>query len=854
MFLIIFLLLISGISHSYFMFHYPYFENDEGTYISQAWSLLKHGQLAPYTYWYDHAPGGWMFIAAWMWLTGGFFTFGTAIDSGRVLMLLLHIASTFFLFKITKKISKSNVAAIIAVLFFALSPLAIYYQRRVLLDNIMTFWVLFSLFLITNTPSKLRYSLLSAITFGIAVLSKENAIFFVPAFLYAIYLKSHKHHRIFAIVHWVAVAGAIISLYFMYAFLRNELLPSGFLGNTTKHVSLLSTLQEQVNRGANLPFWNTRSDFFASLQTWLFKDSLIISIGLFASLLSLFFSIRNKIFRLPALLLWLFLAFVLRGKLVIDFYIIPLIPLLGMNIGMVIATILSKLSAKKLYVPLAIICITGIVGWYYLHQIGQYTYDETTPQINAINWIKKNLPSDTHIIIDDYMYVDLHEARFAGDPIYPHADWAWKVEKDPSITLSQDNKNWNQTVYIALSHEIVKQIYSFNFPYIRKALDNAIRIADWNGGTAYRNIPQYISTNGDWISIYKIKSKNTIILDNAWKFYKEHFIHSYGQVIDPQTNTTTSEGQSYAMLHAVWQNDKDTFQGVWAWTQDHLQYRNEDKLFSWQARSDRDKIQLTDTASASDADQDIAIALLFASAKWENKTYLEDAKIIISDIWRQEVVKVHGRYYLMSSTGAERPDGYLVNPSYLSPAYYRIFAQIDPTHPWNQLASDSYILLNQVAGSSNQLPPNWILVNKETGAISSANVYISDKYVDDYGYDAFRTFWRVALDAKWNNNTQAIAYLKRYNSFFSKPHTAAILATNGDSVVEYDSLSNQIGALSILTLTNQDKAQLLYREQFEKAFAIDDGYWKDKDNYYDQNWAWFGTGLYTNNLPNLWRK
>lgn len=853
------LLLVSAVAHGYFMFHYPYFENDEGTYMSQAWSLIKDGQLAPYTYWYDHAPGGWIFLAAWAKLTGGFFTFGTSVESGRVFMLILHLASTFFLFKITQKISRKNLAATIAVLFFTLSPLALYYERRVLLDNIMIFWILFSLFLLTNTASKLRYVIYSAIAFGIAVLSKENAIFFVPAFLYILYTKSNHHHRIFAIANWIAVAGVIISLYFIFAYLRNELLPSGFLGNMTQHVSLASTLEEQVGRGTNYPFWDTRSDFFASLQTWLTKDSFIIIAGAIASFISVLISVKNKTFRLPALLVSLFWLFLLRGKLVIDFYIVPLIPLMAMNMGMVIEVFINKLTskAKYVYIPLSLVIIAGMCSWYYFHQIGQYTQDETTPQINATNWIKTNLPSDANIIIDDYMYVDLHESRFVGDKVYPHADWAWKVEKDPSIKLSEISKDWDQTVYITLSHEIVKQIHGENFPYTKKALHNASLLEDWNGGTAYRNIPQYISTNGDWMSIYKVKSKSSIILDNSWQYYKENYIHSYGQVIDPQTKSTTSEGQSYAMLRAVWENDQSTFKGVWAWTHDHFQYRNEDKLFSWQAKSDGNKIELTDTATASDADEDIAIALLFAYSKWGDKQYLAQAKVIIADIWRQEVVSVNGKYYFMSSNGGARPDGYLVNPSYLSPAYYRIFAQVDPNHPWNQLATDSYSLLNSFA-KNNQLPPNWILVNKQTGTIASASTYVSDKYVDAYGYDAFRTFWRVALDAQWNKNKEAIAYLQKYQQFFAKQtkeeKQAAILSPNGKGIVDYEGLSTSVGALSVLSITDQTQAQQFYVRTFEKTFNIDDGYWKDRDNYYDQNWTWFGTALFTNNLPKLWTK
>src|SRR5260221_13031472 len=95
------LLIISGVAHAYNMFHFPYYENDEGVYMSQAWALIAKGQLAPYTYWYDHAPGGWILIALWTLLTGGFFTFGLSVNSGRVLMFILHLLSVFFLYTIS---------------------------------------------------------------------------------------------------------------------------------------------------------------------------------------------------------------------------------------------------------------------------------------------------------------------------------------------------------------------------------------------------------------------------------------------------------------------------------------------------------------------------------------------------------------------------------------------------------------------------------------------------------------------------------------------------------------------------------------------------------------------------------
>lgn len=178
----------AALAHAYNMFHFPYYENDEGAYMAQAWSLIKEGKLAPYTYWYDHAPAGWILIALWTIVTGGFFTFGFSVNSGRVLMLILHILSAAFLYIATKQLTNCKYAGLLSVLIFSLTPLGIYFQRRVLLDNIMTFWLLLSLVLIMRNNYKLRYSIISAVTFGISILTKENAIFLSPCFCTSYFL------------------------------------------------------------------------------------------------------------------------------------------------------------------------------------------------------------------------------------------------------------------------------------------------------------------------------------------------------------------------------------------------------------------------------------------------------------------------------------------------------------------------------------------------------------------------------------------------------------------------------------------------------------------------------------------
>ena len=120
-------LLTGAISHGYHLFLYPLYITDEGIYMQQAWSVLREGRLSPYTYYYDHAPAGWLALASWVaLLPHQFEAFGNAINTGRMLMLLVHLASTYLLFQTTRRLSGSLTAAVVACFFFNLSPLAVF--------------------------------------------------------------------------------------------------------------------------------------------------------------------------------------------------------------------------------------------------------------------------------------------------------------------------------------------------------------------------------------------------------------------------------------------------------------------------------------------------------------------------------------------------------------------------------------------------------------------------------------------------------------------------------------------------------------------------------------------------------
>ena len=845
-------------AHGYNMFGYPYYENDEGIYMAQAYSLLSEGKLSPYTYWYDHAPAGWFTLAAWAKITGGFFTFGSSVDSGRALMFLFHLASAALIFFIAGRLSKGYLAPSLAVLIFSLSPLAIYYQRRVLLDNMMIFWVLLALALLVHHRVRLWHVALSALSFGIAILTKESAIFFTPAFLYLLWLHRDNIKQRLSIPLASLITAAIVGIYPLYAYLRGELFES------EGGISLIGTLKWQMSRGSDLWFWQQGSEFALAFKDWMFRDPYLTIGGIVVTIIAVLWSVRNRVIRIPALFLLLGWLFLLRGGLIFNFYIIALIPFFALATGMIAAEIVRKITQKnsKFYYPAVIIIFLTVLMPSVLYSFSHYTFKETPTQMAAVEWVKENLPAETKLIIDDYAFVDYRALRFEGDKAFINADVFSKVEFDPTIRSKQYDDNWQNIKYIVASNTFDERVASGDLKFVGEAYETSRILKQWQAGPddwAYKTSVRVVDLTMPVTINYLKSDEVTERLKKSWQTYKKFFLRDYGQIIDPSNGVTTSEGQSYAMLRAVWMNDKPTFDGSWQWTRDHFQFRNNDKLLSWKWSGDK----LQDSNNATDGDEDIALALLFAYKKWGDETYLASAKEIIADIWKYTVVDVQGRYYLLSAhkDSTTQWNGYLFNPSYLSPATYRIFAEVDKANDWNKLADDTYDILNQMGqmpGNKTYLPSDWMIVQSQSGAFSSADDYF-DYDVDRFSFDAFRTFWRVALDYQWFGTPAAKQYLDKVNLFLIKHYqqTGSLprqIMPDGTVVGPKPVLAINAGYLAaLMTSRNSEVAKKFFHEQIDATYNQSGNYWGDKYNYYDANWAWFGTAMYNGNLINLWK-
>ncbi len=844
--LVLGLLAIAGIAHGWNMFHYPYYESDEGTYMAQAWALVHEHRLAYYTYWYDHSPVGWMFLALWLKITGGLFTFGFSVNSGRVLMLFLHILSALFMYLIAKRLTGKKSVGIVAVLFFSLSPLAIYFQRRVLLDNIMVFWTLLSLTVLLYGANKLRYIVLSAITFGVAILSKENAIFFIPVFVYIIYTQSHNKLKKHAVGVWIVITLSIAAIYFIYALLKGEFFPSGsILGGHTPHVSLLGTLKEQLSRSGG-------GGFKGSLRIWLHDDPTIIFSGAISTLACLAIGIKQYAARVLGLLSLLFWVFLMRGGIVIEFYIIPLIPFIALTNAYTLVWLSAQLKNLRLpklisYSATALPSLIGVgtlfvmVSYFSSHSRGYsiYTTDQTRGQIEAVDWILKQPNTDQIYSIDDYAYVDLHAKN---NDNFKAAEYYWKILADPAIKKNLLKDDWRNIDMLAVTPQFKRDVF---------VQGTSLALAAYNNS---QNIKSFKS-NGWGVEISAVKAPHQI-LASSWNSYKGHFIKN-GQVLDLSSGTTTSEGESYALLRAVWSNDKQTFDRVGGWTSKNLQRSDGVYVWKWQPTI---KAAERGTSSASDADEDIALAYVFAYNRWNDPAYLKQARKILNGVWANDVALVNDKPYLIAGQWANHEDSLTINPSYLSPAWYKIFAKIDKQHDWNGLVASSYGVLNQCTSSpldkdAGVLPPEWCALDKTTEtAVASTAPQPTDT---EYGFNAFRAPFRVSLDYIWNKDARAKQYLSTLSFLDTEWKTNQLLHTtylhDGTVSQSYESVAPYAGNLGYFMVEDKTAAKQIYETKILNKFYQTDShaYWEVPDNYYTQNWAWFGTALYTNNLPDL---
>jgi 4-amino-4-deoxy-L-arabinose transferase-like glycosyltransferase len=478
-------MLIGLVSHGWNMFRYPLYLTDEGIYMEQAWSVLREGKLSPYTYFYDHAPMGWLALAGWVGvLPGGFSAFGNAINTGRVLMLIVHLASVLLMFEVVRRFTASRPAAFLATFVFNLSPLGVYYQRQVLLDNLMMFWILLGLFLLARRDGRIVTAMGAGFCFGLALVTKENALFVLPGCAYLLHrtVKEQANRRFGVSFWWFAALTPVIA-YLLFAQIKNELFPQNFnfnLGAATPgdHVSLLYTVWWQLHRNSNSANGLSFTDLLR--DSWLFKDRYLLIAGCVATVLALISGRRNRRLRTPMLacaLMAVGYAFYLTRSALLDFYIAPMVPLFALNLGMFFGWLTRRTAGGGAAVLVACLLVPVLVmpgGFLVKYNAkGELEFSDayrlplTRLQEQQVAWIRQNIPADARLIIDDDIWVALHD----GKPSYRNAHPHYKATSDPDVRDKVFDSSWENVDYVVMSNKMRDALQRGGETWIIEALD-----------------------------------------------------------------------------------------------------------------------------------------------------------------------------------------------------------------------------------------------------------------------------------------------------------------------------------------------------------------------------------------------
>lgn len=360
------------------------------------------------------------------------------------------------------------------------------------------------------------------------------------------------------------------------------------------------------------------------------------------------------------------------------------------------------------------------------------------------------------------------------------------------------------------------------------------------------------------------KAASKLITENTWSGYKHYFVDEDGRVKRPKEEDTVSEGQAYAMLRAVWMNDKETFDKCYRWTETSLSRLKEkgDNLLAWHWKGGA----VLDWMPASDADIDYALSLIFAEVRWKDTqpegldSYGEKAKKILNDILNLETYSTDtGRLYLSpwiqaDGGGEER---FPVNPSYYSPAHFRVFYEYTKDEKWLKLVDTAYYILNSLSREFNGekgvgLVPDWCSVD------NSDKFYPLEGKSAAFGWEAVRVPFRVGLDFIWFKSDDAKRFFESGLAQFVEKEWREKKAVfceydyNGACRNEYENPAFY-SAYYFAACSGKSKYAQVFLNATRAYLEKEDGNWyyeSDKE-YYVNSLAWLADGMRSDVVVNL---
>jgi hypothetical protein len=348
-------------------------ERDEGEYAYIAQLILNgHSPWEAFSY---KIPGVAFIYSIFM------FCFGQNIFAIKLSLLIFNLGTCIFLFLIIRKVL-GNFHAAVTILFFSVFIAS---ASMLCFAAHATHYVLFFItgalwfYIIAAEKFKNKYFILSGLFFGLAILMKQHAIFFIPVIFFIPSLLTQIFHPTYIFnyfpQHLLLASGVLFPLIMtgVFAWLKNDLF------NFCKWTFVYS-LDYASSIGFYWGWINLKSIFFR-----LFKEFTILWILALSGLSYLFFNRIFSLYQKLFLLAFLLLSFIsiLPGFYFRNHYFILLLPAVSVFIALSI-DFTDRLPKERIssnllnpYKYIFFILVFGVI----LFQHRNYFFIESTNQI-----------------------------------------------------------------------------------------------------------------------------------------------------------------------------------------------------------------------------------------------------------------------------------------------------------------------------------------------------------------------------------------------------------------------------------------------------------------------------------------
>lgn len=833
------------------------------------------------------------------------FLYNTGLAGALVLIPCL-IVSTIVLYRIVLRLTTNVSLALIAAILFCINPYILYYSTTPMMEILFItnlFLVAYCMMLWLDT-SKLRFLLAVGMFVSLACLSRFEGFVLIPLTGLIVFVRLFRRRISYAEIEallvlfgLLAVAGMAMIVAYSWVFGSN---PIAFLGGDwlrdpaanlrPARFNILFTLRDAavasyymlgrplvftsaVSCVLLLLFRRRRFDTYATLLI-LASPLLFVLFALYTGSITINtpeFPPYNIFHNDRYSLTW------------IGFTILaPILLLHELDFKLTAKRWMGSLL-KPVGVPLLLLLVT--FNFFHLYEVAIATEFSTIrqninspspDQVQVASYLKEHyrggkvlsarvdndpilaaagIPLDDYIYEGNYLYFDqaLREPWFfarwvlmhnpagspdgwvqAHEPVYR----AWGASKDFTQYYDLVFQNSTRTLYRLNENHLLQLVKARAYnPENIPSLN--IRLANWQPSTIYAlmQAPEPERMPSDKL----VQSPATVrqqLLGFYWDrlkpdFEKGYFLNEMGK--------GNSESQSYAMLQSLQMDDPDTFDRVWQWTKTNL--ARADGLFSWKFTGlPGGGASIDDRNSATDADTDIAYALLQAGQLWSRPEYTRDGLAIVNGIWDAETADQGGARHVIAGNWASASGTLVLNPSYFSPTAYRLFAQKDSAHDWSAVIDAGYRDVESASALQEQLgkpflPPDWVQIDEATGAYEP---FARKDTSLDYSFDAFRVFWRVAQDWQQSRDPRAQQYLKKVTAFddeWEKRNRLCSLYiySSPDDRCHLD-MGTLAGAVSRWEVTDPARADDMLR-----TFSLAAGRVQlpRSSSFYEKSWYWF---------------